>query len=186
MYGLYFEDASQLEKLYPTLINNPFNVQSVIFTSLSVVGDIVSIFDEFFWIIFIGIAGVCLLLLVSYAYGNIKKKYYEIGVLKALGATTKTVGFLFSLQTILAGVIICVLSNTALLTLCTPINVIISENLLKFVADDKLTTLTILKPNLPTILANTAVILLVTVLTCIIPLIKLHKIKPKNIIANRD
>ena len=185
-YGLYFEDATQLDKLYPTLVSNPYNVQSTIFNSLSVVGDIVSVFEEFFWIIFLGIAGVCLVLLISYAYGNIKKKYYEIGVLKALGATTRNVGFLFSLQTILAGILICILSNTALLTLCTPINITISEKLLEFVANNNLGPLSILQVNLPTIIANTAVILFVTILTCFIPMAKLHKIKPKNIIANRD
>lgn len=185
-YGLYFDDTSQLSTIYPTLVNNPYNIQSTIFNSLSSVGDIVSVFEEFFWIIFLGISGVCLVLLISYAYGNIKKKYYEIGVLKALGATTRNVGFLFSLQTILAGILICILSNTALFTLCTPINITISNKLLEFVANNNLGPLSILQVNLPTIIANTAVILFVTTLTCFIPMAKLHKIKPKNIIANRD
>ncbi len=185
-YGLYLDDATQLDCIYETITNNPYNVQSIVFNSLSSVGDIVDIFEEFFFIIFIGIAGVCLVLLISYAYGNIKKKYYEIGVLKALGATTKNVGFIFSLQTILAGFIICILSNTALLTLYTPINITISDKLLEFVSSNNLGPLNILQVNLPTIIANTLVVLLVTTLTCVIPLLKLHKIKPKNIIANKD
>lgn len=186
VHGLYLDDANQLGSIYSTITEKPYIVQSKIFSSISVVGDIVSVFEEFFWIIFLGIAGVCLVLLISYAYGNIKKKYYEIGVLKALGATTRNVGFLFSLQTILAGILICILSNTALLTLCTPINITISEKLLEFVANNNLGPLSILQVNLPTIIANTAVILFVTILTCFIPMAKLHKIKPKNIIANRD
>lgn len=184
--GVYLEDATQLGSIYDLINENPYSVESPIYSSISVVGDIVVVFEEFFWIIFIGIAGVSLILLVSYAYGNIKKKYYEIGVLKALGATTKNVGFLFSLQTILAGIIICIISNIALFTMCSPINFIISEKLLAFVSNNNLGPLNILQFNIPTVIANTLVILLVTTLTCVIPLLKLHRIKPKNIIANRD
>ena len=186
VYGVYLDDANQLGAVYSTIEENPYTVQSKIYSSISVVGDIVVIFEEFFWIIFLGIAGVSLILLISYAYGNIKKKYYEIGVLKALGATTRNVGFLFSLQTILAGLIICTLSNVALLTLCNPINVVISTKLLEFVANEGLGPLDILQFNIPTVIANTTVILLVTILTCVIPLLKLHRIKPKNIIANKE
>ncbi len=185
-YGLLLDDSSQLKTIYSTLENNPYSVKSRVYQSVSSVGEIVVIFDEFFGLILAGIAGVSIILLVSYAYGNIKKRYYEIGVLKSLGATTKNVGFVFSLQTILAGGLICIVSTVMLLTLSGPINLTISNKLLEFVNNSNLGPLQILQINIPTLIVNVITILIVTTLSCVIPLIKLHKIKPKNIIANKD
>ena len=185
-YALYFDDSSQLAPIYDTINSGPYSVQSRLYNSISTVGDIVVIFEDLFGLILLGIGGVSMILLVSYAYGNIKKRYYEIGVLKALGATTKNVGFIFSLQTLLAGTIISIVSTIMLLTLCTPINMTISSRLLEFVNDESIGIVKVLQIHLPTIIANILIILFVTIMSCIIPILRLNKIKPKNIIANKD
>ena len=186
VYGLYFDKASELEDIYSIINNNPYTVQSKIFNSIKNVGDIVNIFEDLFGLILIGIAGVCLILLVNYAYGNIKKRYYEIGVLKSLGATTKNVGFVFSLQTILAGLAICLLSNLSLIIFTKPINNLIANKLLEFINTTNVITLTILHADPITLIVNTLIICFVTIISCLLPLIKLNKIKPKNIIANKE
>lgn len=185
-FGLYFDDVSQLGKIYNTIEDGPYIISSTLYNSISTIGDIVNIFKDFFWLIVLGVAGVCIALLINNAYGNIKKRYYEIGVLKSLGATTKDVGFIFSLQTILAGICITIISTICLLTLCNPVNSTISSNLIKFVNNKALSDLEILAIQPLTLIINAIVILIVTILSCVIPLIKLNKIKPKNIIANKE
>lgn len=185
-YAMYLEDASQLGKIYDIIESNPYVIQSNVYKSISQVGYIVQIFDDLFWLILVAIGGISIILLVSYAYGNIKKRYYEIGVLKGLGATTKNVGFIFSMQTILAGVIISVLSTILLLTLSSPINSAISNELLKFINNSKISEIAIIATNVPTILINIGVVLLVTIVSCLLPIIKLNKIKPKTIIASDE
>jgi ABC-type lipoprotein export system ATPase subunit len=184
--AIYIGDASQLEIIYPLLSDGVMYVDSRIYSALTTVSDVVAIFNDFFTIILLGVCFVSVILLVSYAYGNIKKRYYEIGVLKSLGATTKDVGFVFSLQTILAGIAICALSAMLLLFGSTPINNIISAKLLEFVGNKQLGPITILKVDAITILINIAVIIFITVISCLLPLIKLNRIKPKKIIANKD
>ena len=185
-FGYYLDDASQLDKIYDIIENNPYVIESRVYESISLVGYIVGIFEDLFWLLLLSIGGVSVLLLVSYAYGNIKKRYYEIGVLKAIGATTKSVGFVFGLQTVLAGLVISILSSVMLITLCSPINTTISNKLLEFINNSNLSEISIISVNIPTIVINVGVILLVTMASCIIPLIKLNKIKPKNIIASDE
>lgn len=180
-----FEDASQLNKIYTTIENNAYSVSSKVYNSINSVGKIVDIFENLFSVILLGITGICILLLINYSYGNIKKRYYEIGVLKALGLNTKSVGLIFSFQTVIAGLIICIVSTVMLLTLSSPINLQLSNQLLEYVGNTNLQTILVIQPNALTIVINILVIVSITTLSCFIPFIKLHKIKPKNIILNK-
>ena len=77
-YGIYLEDAGQLDKIYDVIEGNPYTIQSRVYKSISQVGYIVQIFDDLFWLILLAVGGISVILLVSYAYGNIKKRYYYL------------------------------------------------------------------------------------------------------------
>ena len=183
--GLMFDDIQQIDKVYDLLEENIFEINSEVYAQIKVVGDIVDIFIELFGLMLVVVAAVCTLLLVNYSYGNIKKRYYEIGVMKALGASTKSVGFIFGLQTILAGVVVCVASTFMLLFLCDPINLQLSNKLLEFIGNSNLGVISIIKPNVVTIIVNILAISIISLVSCLIPIRRIHKIKPKNII-NKD
>lgn len=184
-YGLLFDDIYQMDKMYGLFTDNCFRVNSDVYLNIKSVGDIVEIFIELFWLMLVVVAAVCVLLLINYSYGNIKKRYYEIGVMKALGASTRSVGFIFSLQTILAGIAICVSSTLMLIFLCEPINLILSNKLLEFIGNKNLGVLQIIVPNTITIILNMCAIIVVTVVSCLIPIRRIHKIKPKIIINDK-
>jgi len=183
--GLMFDDIQQIDKIYDLLEENIFQINSEVYAQIKVVGDIVDIFIDLFGLIVVAVATVCTLLLVNYSYGNIKKRYYEIGVMKALGASTKSVGFIFGLQTILAGVVVCVASTLMLMFLCDPINLQLSNKLLEFIGNSNLGVINIIKPNTITLIINIIAISVISFVSCLIPIRKIHKIKPKNII-NKD
>ena len=182
-YGMYLEDASQLTNIYDVIENNPYTVQSKVYKSISQVGYIVEIFDDLFWIIIAAIGVTSVILLISYSYGNIKKRYYEIGVLKALGATTKNVGFIFTMQMVFAGILISVFSTLMLMTLCAPINNLIAMPILSFINNSNITEISVISTNTPTLALSVGIVMFETMLSCLIPIFKLNKIKPKNIIA---
>ena len=74
-----------------------------------------------------------------------------------------------------------------MLWLLTPtLNSIIVTKMIEFVNNKALSDIIVLEANTTTILVNTAIIVVVSLLTCVLPLLKLRKIKPKNIIANKD
>ena len=90
------------------------------------------------------------------------------------------------MQTILAGMLISTISTILLLTLCSPVNATISNKLLEFMNSSNLTEISIISINIPTILINIGMVMVVTALSCLIPILKLNKIKPKNIIARDE
>lgn len=132
------------------------------------------------------VAGACLVMLVNYAYGNIKKCYYEIGVFKSLGAKTSNIWLIFSMQTLLAGLSVLLLSDILLITLCSPINAQLSGSLVSFVKNGELGVVKIFNFNVQTLIINAVIILSITVISCLVPILKLNKIKPRNIISRKD
>ena len=186
VYGLFLDDASQLDTIYETIETNAFNVNSKVYKYIHIVGEIVDIFENLFNIILTGIAAVCVILLINYSYGNIKKRNYEIGVLKALGSSTKSVSFIFSLQTMIAGVLIGVCSTLMLTYLCDPINLQLSNKVLEFVGNTSLGTVHIIEPNNLIIAFNAVMVVTITAVSCLLPFVKLNRIKPKNIISNQS
>lgn len=185
-FSLIIEDISQLSSIYSTLIKDNYDLESTTFDSTRIIGNIVYIFNDLFGLILFVVAGACLITLVSYAYGNIRKCYYEIGVFKSLGAKTSNIWLIFSMQTLLAGLSILLISNILLLTLCSPINAQLSASLVSFVKNGDLGVVKIFNINAPTLIINAGIILLITVVSCLVPLLKLNKIKPRNIISNKD
>ena len=105
--------------------------------------------------------------------------------MKALGASTKSVGFIFGLQTILAGFVVCITSTILLLFLCDPINLQLSNKLLEFIGNSNLGVINIIKPNTITLIINIIAISVISLVSCLIPIRRIHKIKPKNIM-NKD
>lgn len=185
-FSLIIEDASQLSSMYNILTKNNYDVESTTFDSTRIIGNIVNIFNDLFGLILVVVAGACLITLVSYAYGNIKKCCYEIGVFKSLGAKTSNIWLIFSMQTLLAGLSVLLISNVLLLTLCTPLNTQLSNSLVNFVNNGELGVVKIFNVNAPTLIINAVIILSITIISCLVPILKLNRIKPRNIIANKD
>ncbi len=185
-FSLIIEDVSQLSSIYNVLIKDNYDLESTTFDSTRIIGNIVNIFHDLFGLILFVVAGACLITLVNYAYGNIRKCYYEIGVFKSLGAKTSNIWLIFSMQTILAGLSVLLISNVLLLTLCGPINAQLSNSLVSFVKNGELGVVRVFNVNAQTLIINAVIILLITVISCLIPILKLNKIKPRNIISSKD
>ena len=184
-YSLLFTSNQNFDKLYTLLTDGNYSVRSNTYYSIETIGMIVGIFNDFFSLILIGLLAICILLIISNSYRNIKKRFYEIGVLKALGAKTRDVGFIFCMQTVLTGIIVCLLSSLSLILFCTPINNTLIEALMEFLHNESLGNIEIIKFYPLTMLVNIGFIIIATTISYLIPLIKLHKIKP-NIIMQKE
>lgn len=185
-FSLIIDDVGQLSSIYDVITKDNYDVESETFDSMRIIGDIVNVFNDLFGLILFVVAGACLVMLVNYAYGNIKKCYYEIGVFKSLGAKTSNIWLIFSMQTLLAGLSVLLLSDILLITLCSPINAQLSGSLVSFVKNGELGVVKIFNFNVQTLIINAVIILSITVISCLVPILKLNKIKPRNIISRKD
>lgn len=186
MYALYFDDLENISKIYNVAKDNTFIIGSEAFNSVSTIIEVVKVFEEFFNIITIVLYCACLLLLVTFGAGNIRKRKFEIGVIKAMGGQTKEVGKIFIIQIVSIGLIVCMLSTLALYLLSGVVNNVLSDAMLYFVKNETLSKISIIQFNPLIVLGDILMILGITFLSTSIPIYTLHRIKPINIIKHKN
>ena len=185
-YSLYFSDTSIANKIYGTAEENNIYISSDAYNSVKTIIDVVEIFTDFFVILTIGLCLACVLLLVNFSAGNIRRRKYEIGVIKAMGGQTKEVGKIFILQVLFIGLIVCAISTISLLLMSSFVNSVLLNAMLFFVDNPTLGVISIVKFNPLVMFIDVIIMLAITFLSSLIPLIKLHRIKPVNIIKHKN
>ena len=109
-YALYFDNCEAAAALYMDMESTDFFLSDEFYKTIYTIMDIVDVFDDFFLLLYVSLIAVCALLLVSYARRSVKLRMYEIGVLRALGCTNRTVASIFSLGTLTLSLIIAAIS----------------------------------------------------------------------------
>ena len=185
-FALYFTNTDKAAELYEVFDELAYHLKSDLFTSIDSVGKMAKVFNQFFdiiiWVIFA--AGV--LLLVSFARQNIKRRTYDIGVMKSLGSTTREIGFIFGMQVFLVGILICIFSTIALYFGTTIVNGILVESVMAIVGTRSLRGTTILQFRPFAVIINATFVLTIILLTIIATVGRLHKIKPSQIIRSKE
>ena len=185
-FALYFSNTDAAAELYETFDDLAYHLKSDLFTSIDSVGKMAKVFNQFFdliiWVIFA--AGV--LLLVSFARQNIKRRTYDIGVMKSLGSTTKEIGFIFGVQVLLVGLLICLCSTIALYFGTGIVNGILVESVMNIVGTRSLKGANVLKFSPFVVIINITFVLTIILLTIITSVGRLHKIKPSQIIRSKE
>lgn len=185
-YALYFDNISEIGLLYNFAKMGAFDIDSEAFKSISTIIDVVDIFEDFFNIISIVLYCACFLMLVNFGAGNIRKRKFEIGVIKSMGGQTKQVGKVFIIQLVSVGLIVCLLSSLTLVFLSDIVNGVLSNAMLQFVHAETLKNISVIQFDGLVLLGDILMIIGITLLSAIIPLYKLHKIKPINIIKHKN
>ena len=127
-----------------------------------------------------------LLLLVNFGGGTIRKRKFEIGVIKAMGGRTTEVGKIFIIQIISIGILVCLMTSVALFGLTYLVNDALSTAMLVYIKNETLSKLSIIQFNPIILIGDLLMILIITAISAIIPLISLHRIKPINIIKQKN
>lgn len=186
VYAYYFDDITSIGYVYDIANKNLYVNQSSLYNSVGTVGNIVLIFEDFITLITLFLCFICILLLVNFSFGNIRKHKYEIGVILALGGNNKTITKIFLSQIFLVGILISILSGLALILLTQPIDTMIINKMLEFIKDPAISSLTIINLNIPILVIDIGIVLIVTLISAIIPTLYLRNIKPINIIKSSD
>lgn len=185
-YGLLFENIHESTELYDVTKNNPYFVDSTTYKSISTIYMIVSIFKDFFMLITVGLCIVAVLLLMSFAAGNVRKRKFEIGVIKAMGGRTSELSRIFVMQVAAIGILICLLSSVTLYFVTSAVDNMISMAMIHFLSEVTELSVSIIKFSPVVMIVDILVIITITLLSAFIPLFKLHKIKPINIMRHKD
>lgn len=185
-YAMYFDNAESGAMLNEVGEDRAFYVDDFYFKTIYVINNIVKIFSEIFKYASLALIFAGTILLISFAIRSVKKKMYEIGVLRALGAKTGQVARAFTLQVIYVGLITSILSITGIVMLEDSVNEILVTKLVQFTANKQIADLTIIKIQPVMTIITIIAIFVITLIASIVPIFSIRKIKPINIIRNKE
>lgn len=186
LYGFYFDDITQVGKLYKTAFEIGYDSGLALYKSLGNAGNIVDIFRDFITLITVFLCFISILIFINFGLGNIKKHQYEIGVLLALGTNNKSLNRIFLTQIIVVGIATGILASTCLFALVEPVDGLVVNALGYVVKHEAIYDMSIISFDHKVMLFDIGVILMVTLLSSIIPTIYLRRMKPINIIKTTD
>ncbi len=183
--ALYFDNTSDISKIYNTGFQMDFAVTSSYFNAIMDLTNIVNIFKDYFGVIGGILSVVAILLLVNFGYTSVKANIFEIGVIKALGGKNKNLSFSFILQMLFIGIFICIFTTILSLLLVQASNSIIVDSFVNFYRNDNLKNLVILYfvPNI--LIIDLCITIFISLVSALFPIFKLKKVKPFNIMKQK-
>lgn len=184
--ALYFDDISDVTEILNTADANGFSANSVIALSLATMTKAVTVFSDFFALIFIGLCACCFFIIANYGVKLVRDRKYEIGILKALGARDCDLVLLLGVQIILLLFLIVLLYILGSVVFIDFANEVLIRSLLELAPDSFLLDIKVLYVNPKHFLVNGVLTAVIVFTSFIIPLIKLRKLKPVNIIKAKE
>jgi ABC-type antimicrobial peptide transport system permease subunit len=143
------------------------------------------IFIPFISVFQIAIFIFLLAFLVSYGVNNVRKNYFEIGVMSALGTKTKDIGIIMLSNVLITGILICLFA-----TILSPLIIALSNDLLimsfSLMLDLNVYNLTIIDSSALLLTKDLSVIIATTIISALSPIFMLYRLKPIEIINSKE
>ncbi len=106
VYRLYLSDIYQTEKILDVVSELDFSLFNNDSSGVYYINRAIQIFRSLVLTLEYIMLAICLIYLISFGSKNIKKSYYEIGVIKTLGGKDNDIGRIFMLETLVVGLVI--------------------------------------------------------------------------------
>ena len=185
-YGLYFKNENLAKNIFNDYKDLGYYTNDSFFNALHDVNKVIVIFSGIFKLINYFILFIITILLINYGRRNIKRKMFEIGVLKSLGAKTNDIFLIIIAQVLLMLVIVVGISIIPILTLDEYINRTLLESFMNYSESRILENITIIKFDSWIVIQNFLLILGLTAACSTLLILILRKIKPINIIKKEE
>ena len=179
--GLMFSDLSQSTVIYNTAKAEGLHIKHPDLGGACLVYTVIEIFKAFIYLIIVLLLIFSISHIILYGISSMKKNSYEIGVLKSLGTKNKYISQIFLVKVFIIGLIIGGISLLGIFLTC-----FISNNLL-LVAFEKIVRtsffdldIIVIRPLV--VVINILLVWIVSIISALIPILYLKKIKPLNIL----
>ena len=185
-FGLYFENEEQAELLFNLADGNSFLPNSSIAGSITTMTKAVNVFSEFFNLIFIVLCVALLLLMIQFEVKNIKDKMQDIGIMKALGSRDIDLILIFGFQVAAAGLLMALLFIAGSFVFIGVANDILVLSLSKIATNTMIMNLSFLTVKWKYLLYDCLLAFIIILFSFIVPMLRLRRIKPTNVIKSKE
>ena len=184
--GYYFDGVGQLESIISKVDELNFEHKMLAVDAIHTMTLAVDVFVPIFRLIAIVLCVGIVLILFSFSTKMIKDKMHDIGILKALGCKNGIVGFVFGLQIALIAICTIIMSILGYLVFIGLANDILIKSLKILAPSHIMLNLDFLTFKMGIALMNSALIIILAIISFIIPMIKISRIKPVQIIKTKE
>ncbi len=185
-YAVYFDQPTDIAALYKVGEPHAFYSTSPQFSAVYTVVRVMTMYKSLFMTIAIVLLCACLLILFNFGRKIVRGRVYEIGLIRALGGRKVELVKIFLFQLMFASLLICLVSVCGLFGIAYLANSILSSSLVKVTQNAAFKGMALIVANPATFAIIVSVVVAVTILSALIPLIMLSRIKPLNIIKAKE
>lgn len=164
--------------------NDYLNTDSAVFNSTMKYLKMLLVFQTLFILISILLVVIIVFLLVSSSVKYIKENRYQIGILKAMGASTLQLSGVFVLRTLIIGVLITIISTIGIYVLNPTFNDLLRQAGYSLIRSHfKIDTILLSFNNL---LIMALFVLGIVFVASLMPVLALHRVRPIDILRERE
>ena len=184
-YGVY-ADGEDVSGFINYTMDNGYSNMSLKMSAIQTMSQAVETFNKFFEFIAMILVCACVFIITSFGVKNIKSKMYEVGVMKALGCKLSSFFVIFGLHTLLIAFTTIVVFVVGYVAFANVSNHILLESLKAITPTKIMLDLQFIKFDWQLALINSAVVVFISIVSTIIPIILLRRIKPVTIIKAKE
>ena len=184
-YGVY-ADGEDVSGFINYTMDNGYSNISLKMSAIQTMSQAVETFNKFFEFIAMILVCACVFIITSFGVKNIKSKMYEVGVMKALGCKLSSFFVIFGLHTLLIAFTTIVVFVVGYVAFANVANHILLESLKAITPTKIMLDLQFIKFDWQLALINSAVVVFISIVSTIIPIILLRRIKPVTIIKAKE
>ena len=184
--GLYFDGNENIDKVIEVANELSYEHKNIAAEAIHTMTKAVDVFIPIFELVAIFLCIGIIFILVSFSTKMIKDKMHDIGILKAIGTQSKTIGRIFGLQIILIAILTILMSTFGYYYFIDMANDVLIKSLRKLAPTHVMLDLDFLTFKLNVVNINVILILVLGILSLFIPMLKIRKIKPVKIIKTKE
>ena len=184
--SLYFNGINGMDNILNEASNLNYEYQAYALEAVHTMTKAVDVFIPIFELIAIVLCVGIIFILVSFSTKMIKNKMHDIGILKALGTQNKSIVVVFGLQIILISLTTIIMSTIGYYFFIDLANDVLIASLKQSASGYVILDLDFLTFKLNVVGINTLLIVILSIVSLIIPMIKIKNIKPVKIIKTKE
>lgn len=184
--GLYFKNNGKIGDIIDLANKLNFEQKLFVIEGIHTMTKAVDVFIPIFELVAIVLCAGIVFILISFSTKMIKDKIHDIGILKALGCNNNTIGIVFGLQLLLIALCTIILSTIGYYFFIDLANDVLIESLKVLAPTHIVLDLDFLTFKMDVVYINSLLIVILTVVSFIIPMLKIYRIKPVQIIKTKE
>ena len=184
-YSVYITNYENADDLINEMSARYFSWSSTNGAAVTLLNQSINMFYDLFMIFKIMLVALIIVFLISHSVRSVKDNYYQIGVIKAIGGRSLDISYIYTLQTFILTIFICISTYICAFYLVGIANDVLIKSFTR-IANTNIGSIDIIcfEPRITLMTIISAFVL--SILSTIAPLLALVRIKPINIIKAKE